>query len=765
MDAPIVAGSMERSVAVSLVAAMVFFAIIGMRADRAPAPVSASAAATEFSAERARGHLAAIARAPHPVGSVAHADVRAYLIEALRGMGLQPQVQHTTAISPFATNYAADVYNVMARVPGTASTGAILLLAHYDSVVDSFGASDDGAGVAAILETVRALGERGAMQNDVIVLITDAEEPGLLGAAAFVDEHPWFDDVALVLNVEARGSYGASYMFQTIGPNGKLIPALAASAPYPMANTVMQEVYERLPNGTDLTVFKGSGVAGMDFGYVRGLSHYHTPLDNIETQSPASLQHHGSYLLGLSAAFGDVDLGDLEAPERTYFNVGSLAFAHYRASWALPLALLVAVLVNGLVAYELARGGLRALRVLLGLASAAIAVGGAVLAARMGWSGLEFVSESAVWDSYRLFYDSTPYLLAFCAGAATIMTATTWLFRRWATNAELATAPLVLWSLAGVASGVYAPGVSYLFSWSSLGGVVALLLVLRGESGRWWSGLALAIAAAPALLLALPWVEWLEVTMTMRFVPVSVGLLGLVLVLLTPQVATMLRAWGWRVPAGCLLLTVASLTWAAVSPEYDVVRKRPNQVTYVADLDTGEAYWASRDPRVDDWTMQALGDDPVREQLTNFGFGTRTFLLRRAQAQALPGPLVTMVSDVTVDESRMLELRVDVQPGTYQTIVEAMPGGATIERFILNERWPMDLRAGTAPGPTRMLTLMGAPPEGMTLRMTVPAGEVVTLRVRTVSPGLPSRFEPRPADTMSRGFDVTVVQRTVAFAP
>ena len=754
--------AMKRSAAALLVGLMGFFGIIGLRADRVPETVPASAAATEFSAQRAREHLREITRAPHPVGSVEHARVREVLVGALSDMGLQPQVQHTTAISPFFPNYAADVYNVMARVAGTDSTGAILLLAHYDSVVDSFGASDDGAGVAAILETVRALGARGALQNDVIALLTDAEEIGLLGAAAFVDEHRWFDDVALVLNVEARGSYGASYMFQTIGPNGRLIPALAASTPHPVANTVMQEVYERLPNGTDLSVFRDSGIAGMDFAYVRGLSHYHTPLDDFETQDPASLQHHGSYLLGLTSALGGADLGDLEAPERTYFNVGSLRFVHYPASWILPLALVVAVLVNGLVVYELTRGRLRVLPVLVGLVCAVISVGGAVLTAQAGWSRLALVSESVAWDSYRLFYDSTPYLLAFCAAAVTIVTSVIWLFRRWATAAELATAPLVVWSLAGVASAVHAPGVSYLFVWPALGGLAALTITLRDSAGRWLGAFALGVAAAPALLLALPWVEWLEVTMTLRFVVASVGLLTLVLVLLTPHIEATLSAWGWRVPAACLLAAVVGLVWASVTPEYDETRKRLNQLTYVADLDTGEAYWASRDPRADDWTAQALGEDPPREQLNGFGFGSRTLLLRRAQARPLPGPAVTTVSDEIEGGVRVLDLVVGVSPGTYQTIIEVMPAGPGMQRITLNERWLLDPPEGASDEPMRLLTLMGAPADGIALRMTMSADAVLALRVRTVRPGLPTRFGPRPANTMSRG-DVTVLRRTVAF--
>lgn len=47
------------------------------------------------------------------------------------------------------------------------------------------GASDDAAAVAAMLETVRALGDV-ELRNDLVFLMTDGEEDGVLGAEAFV---------------------------------------------------------------------------------------------------------------------------------------------------------------------------------------------------------------------------------------------------------------------------------------------------------------------------------------------------------------------------------------------------------------------------------------------------------------------------------------------------------------------------------------------------------------------------------------------------
>ena len=90
-----------------------------------------------------------------------------------------------------------------------------MFVAHYDSVPSGPGAGDDAASVAAILETIRAL-KAGAtpLRNDLIVLFTDGEELGLLGAKGFVETYPALRDIKVTLNFDMRGDYGPSVMFQ-----------------------------------------------------------------------------------------------------------------------------------------------------------------------------------------------------------------------------------------------------------------------------------------------------------------------------------------------------------------------------------------------------------------------------------------------------------------------------------------------------------------------------------------------------------------------
>lgn len=58
-----------------------------------PAVINRSAPLTAFSAERALDHLQVIARAPHPTGSPENEQVRGYLVDQLRRLSLEPEVQ------------------------------------------------------------------------------------------------------------------------------------------------------------------------------------------------------------------------------------------------------------------------------------------------------------------------------------------------------------------------------------------------------------------------------------------------------------------------------------------------------------------------------------------------------------------------------------------------------------------------------------------------------------------------------------------------
>src|SRR6267143_1539126 len=249
---------MDRASAKLLAALAVTIVFIGLAALRYRPPPArpADAPAQDFSAGRAREVLRAVLGGgePHPTGSEAGARVRQRVFAELDRLGYQPRIQEAFACG--AVGICARVTNVIARLDGRRAVKAVLLSAHYDSVPAGPGASDDGAGVATVLEIARILAARPPPPHPVVLLLTDGEEAGLLGATLFVQQHPLSKQVKAAVNLDARGTSGPSLMFETGTANTWLMRLYGSAIARPFSNSLYYVVYKRLPNDTDFSVFK-----------------------------------------------------------------------------------------------------------------------------------------------------------------------------------------------------------------------------------------------------------------------------------------------------------------------------------------------------------------------------------------------------------------------------------------------------------------------------------------------------------------------------
>jgi len=291
----------------------------------APQAKTTEAAKEEFSAQRAQIYVKTIALKPHPAGSIANAVVRDYLVKTLQDLGadveVQQRIQKYDYLSQKGQARFGNVENVVARFPGRESGAAILLMAHYDSRPNTPGAGDNASGVAATLETLRALTTVGLpMKNTLIVLFSDAEEAGLLGSQAFFNHHRWADQIKLALNFDSRGSSGPVFMYQTSKNGGSLVDIMAQVVPPAMGNSLVHSIFNKMPSYSDLAIAFKSGIAGMNFAFINGLSDYHAATDTVNNLSLDSLQHMGDFELPLIRHFGEIELPVAQSGERHYFN-------------------------------------------------------------------------------------------------------------------------------------------------------------------------------------------------------------------------------------------------------------------------------------------------------------------------------------------------------------------------------------------------------------------------------------------------------------
>uniref|UniRef100_Q01VK7 Peptidase M28 n=1 Tax=Solibacter usitatus (strain Ellin6076) TaxID=234267 RepID=Q01VK7_SOLUE len=340
-----------------LTVALALWTAAGLRPPSRPEPAPAGAPPREFSAARAMAHVRAIAQRPHPLKSADHARVRTYIAGQFEELGTPAGLQ----IMP--VTFRGDtivLQNLVARLAGSGSTRPIMLAAHYDSTRHGPGAGDDAHGVAVLLETLRALRAGPPLRNDVIFLVTDGEEAGLLGASAFAKEHPWRQEPGVVLNFEARGTGGQATMFETSAGNEWLIRNLQAAAPWANATSFAYEVYRRMPNDTDLTVFKRAGLAGLNFAFIEHPEWYHHSQDDPEHLDLRSVQEQGDYALSLARQFGGVDLRRAASGDAVYFPTRLTGLIVYSGWWVLPLALMtvLALVLAVLVGWRRGKRGL-----------------------------------------------------------------------------------------------------------------------------------------------------------------------------------------------------------------------------------------------------------------------------------------------------------------------------------------------------------------------------------------------------------------------
>jgi hypothetical protein len=458
-----------------------------------PHPLGADAPPNQFSGERAFAHVQAIAKEPHPIGSAANDKVRQYIDARLNALGLTVKTQSFT----FRRRDGQEVHgvNLMTEIPGTVpGAKAVTLVCHYDSVPIGPGASDDGAGVATLLETARALKSGPTLSNSILFVFTDGEEAGLKGAQAFVEFSPQLKEIGVVLNFEARGVSGPVFMFETSDGNGELIRELARAAPRPRANSLMYEVYRHMPNDTDLTVFKKAGLPGLNFGFIGEAQHYHTRTDDPAHLSKSSLQHEGSYALSLTRELGGADLSKLKRKDAVYFDLFGRVLVHYPGAFALPSAavgaalflLTVILVVKDRRASPAQLAGGAALWATISLV---IALLGRGIVPHLGLKGFP---EGPLWCAV---------FMTIALSIACVL-----LLRRWLLIEACIAGAFFWWVLLAVGSAASVPGASFLFIWPLLCALLGWLLVnwLSTTRLRW---AVLALSSLPALILVTPLVR------------------------------------------------------------------------------------------------------------------------------------------------------------------------------------------------------------------------------------------------------------------
>lgn len=703
--------------------------------------------ADPFSPVAARAHVRTLAETigSRPIGTPANTAARAYLVAALRQAGFDVRVQAADARRS-ELGRTAHVVNIIARRDGR-RPGSIALVSHYDSAPNAPGAADAALGVAVCLEAARALATP-PLDHGLTVLLTDGEEAGLMGAAALLDD-PAIADIETYLNFEAIGSRGPSLLFEAGPGNGWLLDAWAR-APTPRGSSLAREVYARLPNDTDFSILKRTGVPGLNFASIHDSYAYHSPLDTAGRLADATIDQTGRNAVAIVRALDEMDLTRRTTAESVYFDVLGLLAVSYTVptqGWISLGAIVLGLAGAGrsLLAAWRSAGGMQ---LLLTAAWALVGTAAAIAGALAPTMVLRFAS---AWNHPWYGHPERLFVLIGIASVATV-----WLLTRLVgvlpRHARGVATPDVIWGLTlltwaaitGLAQRA-APTATYLFSIPTLVAGLALcvaplrhrplglasLVVLASVVGLWLSPLVDLSSFVTPVLGRLP-------VVTSTLIHPALMLAGGAMAV--PPVLAIVHAFGLDgvaarrrlVPAAVTIAVGAAGLWVVVAPAYTDERPQRRVARYVVAVDSATAFWeiAGIEPFTD--PDLAAGDfdwRPVRREAAAASLAPalrRPYVLRAETSplDVTPPASVAASLDREVDE---FLLHVDVRPSRP---------GLTLALHLPFEAEPVESSIpGVRLGPDGWVATFIAPPlEG--------------IRIST-------RFRPDQEDAMRRGL-VTV---------
>jgi hypothetical protein len=728
----------QKTAAWLLLAATV--AIIFFR-ERGARPLPASADPAEFSAARADQEIALIGRKPHPTGSDENFRVRDYLKSKLESLGLTVETQKCLVLSHGQGNVQAiTVCNVLGKYAGTNSTGDVLLVAHYDTKATTPGAMDNTAAVATLLETMRALKTGPLLRNNIVCLFTDGEESGECGAKAFLSEHPWATNTALVLNFDARGNRGPVIMFETSQLNGALLRGFAEAAPHIIANSLTPEVYKHMPNGTDFNSFRRAGIPGFNFACIDGIENYHTITDTYENFSRETLQHEGLYALSLARYFGQAELGTHPPENVTYFDFLGFGLIRYPAEWWLWFAVAASLGYVATLILACRTKIIRPLQIVEQLARLALL---AFLTFGILMLAVQCLTH---FRDFRLLlaYDKPIVgglaLIAAAPGLQLLESA-----RKQNRLAGCILADCTCWLVALWAAAIWLREAAFVFLWPLMLGLVGFNIVFQSRTADLRKKFLLGfLFISPVAMLTLPLMLHVLEALNIK----ATGMIGVMALLIVPLLFFPFAVID-ALPSNLLSsLSVAGgaavLFFAGINAEYTPDLPRFESHFYLAFPDDKKALRACLDAKPDAWTAQWLGKAAARAPMQELlPWINRSGWTNQTQLLPLSKPEITVVADHTEDNIRAVDLNITSRRNARTLFIFSQ---TKILELKLNGKLLQAGKKAMAVNPGTLITCIGNPTDGLNLSLKLERDSGLKLQVLdqsdNVSEMLPDNLPP-----------------------
>jgi hypothetical protein len=746
-----------------------------LAAYRPPAPLRANASPDVFSAYRAGQILQELVGngLPHPVGSPAGARIRDAIVRRLSALGYAPELQ-----SGFVCRggVCGTPVNIIATLrTSSENEDAVMLAAHYDSVPAGPGASDDGAGVATVLEIARILAARPRPPHPVVLLFTDGEEAGLLGALLFVHQHPLAKQVKAAVNLEARGTSGPSLMFETGTANSWLMRLYGSAIARPFTNSLYYVVYKLLPNDTDFTVFKTAGYQGFNFAFIGNVGRYHTPLDNVANASASSIQHQGDNALAAVSALVHSPTLHSAVAESVFFDSFARTLIAWPVAFTLPAALFTFALLLAEIVILLRRRALTVREVLWGGVGTLCALAVAVALCLGVLAMLLIVGRvplaAASWIAHPVpMHIAAAAIALFAAGGVSA-----WLARRAGFWGFWAAASL-LGAILSLASALVIPGASFApLLWAAAAGLGALPSAVSLMSARARPKAAGFAALVPAMVIfagIFPLLGFLYTALGSSAWPAATLLLSLGAATLLPLLAAASGRARRQVTVTAALFAAAGLAVTLSLPTYSAEWPERINLEYWLDADTGQSNYLARcdSSRLPAALAAAAPFDPApRPRFA--GSGSLAFFAA-APKLALAAPELRLTAPPTAASAGVAThyaLHLRSLRGAPEMLVVFPASGKIAEVTLETASGPVRTRLNRLWSGATVLDLVSLPAGGMDIGLDTAGRLPLTIQLFDQSYDFPAegmlQRARQPNAISSQDGDLTVVHRTATLDP
>jgi hypothetical protein len=348
------------------------------------------------------------------------------------------------------------------------------------------------------------------------------------------------------------------------------------------------------------------------------------------------------------------------------------------------------------------------------------------------------------------------------------------LFRRRTRTLDLFVGALVFWWMLAMATSIFMPGFSYLFTWPLLFSYAVVLWVLRRPNRKelnMTTGVISSLAALPGLILFCPAIYVMYHFALAPMIGILAFMVSLTLGLMIPQLDLLTRIRPWRLTWIASATAVVLLVIGSLTAGFNTEKPRPNAVAYLQNSDTGEATWFSGGYQQDSWTTQFFSSEPERSIVGDmFPIKRRSgFPVMRGDAPSagLEAPEVNILKDETKGDLRTLDLEVISPRGAPVVMLDIEPADSVKALTLAGKR----MEYSNINSDLWSLTYYAVPDDGIRLTLELTPSQPINIQVIdqtwNLTPEVLSyaetKIQPRPPEMMPMpNFDYgTVAVRTV----